>query len=55
MLVLKELEQGNKPWNLLRDLETQDGVPFQKFIDDLRSEQRMKNDDVTLVRIDILP
>ena len=51
----KELEQGNKPWNLLRDLETQDGVPFQKFIDDLRSEQRMKNDDVTLVRIDILP
>lgn len=51
----KELEQGNKPWNLLRDLETQDGVPFQKFVAGLRSEQRMKNDDVTLVRIDILP
>lgn len=48
-----ELEQGKKPWNLLRDLETQDGVPFEKLVADLRSEQRMKNDDVTLVRIDI--
>ena len=51
----KELERGNKPWNLLRDLETQDGVTFPKFIDTLRSERLMKNDDVTLVRIDILP
>jgi hypothetical protein len=51
----KELEQGNKPWNLLKDLEKKDGLPFQTFIADLRSEQRMKNDDVTLVRIYILP
>jgi len=51
----KELEEGNKPWNLLRDLDTEDGVPFEKFVADLRSGQRMKNDDVTLVRIDILP
>jgi hypothetical protein len=51
----KERELGNKPWLLLRDLDTQDSVSFQKFIADLRSEGRMKNDDVTLVRIDIMP
>lgn len=51
----KELEQGGKPWNLLRDLGTRDGASFQKFVADLRSQQRMKNDDVTLVQIDISP
>jgi hypothetical protein len=50
----RELEQGNKPWNLLRDLDTQDSVSFQEFIANLRSEARMKNDDVTLMRIDII-
>lgn len=51
----KECEQGNKPWILLRDLDTQDGVPFEKFVADLRADGRMKNDDVTLLRIDIIP
>jgi hypothetical protein len=50
----KERERGNKPWNLLRDLDTQGHVSFRKFIADLRSEGQMKNDDVTLVRIDII-
>jgi hypothetical protein len=50
----KERELGNKPWNLLRDLDTQGNVSFEKFITDLRTEGRMKNDDVTLVRVDII-
>ena len=51
----KEREQGNKPWMLLRDLDTQGNVSFEKFISVLRSAGRMKNDDVTLLRIDIIP
>lgn len=50
----QEREQGSKPWILLRDLDTQGNVSFRKFIADLRAERRMKNDDVTLVRIDII-
>jgi len=50
----KEQEQGNRPWRLLRDLDTQDHVSFEKLVADLRSEGRMKNDDVTLLRIDAL-
>ncbi len=34
----KEREQGNKPWVILRDLDTQDSVPFEKFVTDLRAE-----------------
>jgi hypothetical protein len=52
---LKEREQGNKPWHILRDLDTQGQASFKQFVSDLRTQQQMKNDDVTLVRIDILP
>lgn len=51
----KEKELGNKPWIQLRDLDTQDSVPFEKFVTDLRASGRIKNDDVTLLRIDNLP
>lgn len=50
----REREQGNRPWNLLRDLDTSAQVSFEKLVADLRSEGRMKNDDVTLVRIHVL-
>jgi len=49
----KEREAGNEPWNLLRDLDTQGQVSFQKFVSVLRLSAAIKNDDVTLVRIDI--
>ena len=51
----KEHEQGNKPWILLKDLDTQGNVSFEQFIADLRATGRMKNDDVTLLRVDIIP
>ena len=49
----KEREAGSEPWNLLRDMDTQGQVSFQKFIASLRHSSSIKNDDVTLVRIDI--
>lgn len=49
----KEIEAGNEPWNLLRDLGTQGQISFQKLVSALRLSAAMKNDDVTLVRIDI--
>jgi hypothetical protein len=48
---LKECEQGNSPWNILRDLDTDD--TFKKLVVHLRTARQMKNDDVTLARIDI--
>ncbi len=51
----RESEQGNKPWLVLRNLDTQGSVSFEKFVTDLRSAGLMKNDDVTLLRIDIIP
>lgn len=47
----KEYEQGNKPWNLL---DTQDDASFEKFVSRLRSENKMKDDDVTLVQVDVI-
>lgn len=50
----KEYEQGHKPWNILRDLDTNGHISFEEMISDLRSSERIKNDDVTLVRVDII-
>jgi hypothetical protein len=50
----KECEQGDRPWNILRDLDTEGHISFDELVSDLRSDGRMKNDDVTLVRIDVL-
>jgi hypothetical protein len=50
----KEHEQGKKPWILLKDLDTKDSVSFENFVSDLRTCGQMKNDDVTLLRIDII-
>ncbi|MEI8291173.1 MAG: hypothetical protein WCH99_17030 [Verrucomicrobiota bacterium] len=50
----KSAEQGQEPWNILRDLDTEAQVSFKDFVAGLRSSSSMKNDDVTLVRVDIL-
>jgi hypothetical protein len=49
----KEHEQGNRPWSVLRDLDAEGHISFEELVSDLRSDGRMRNDDVTLVRIDI--
>jgi len=50
----KEHERGSRPWNILRDLDTNAQTSFEKLILDLRAGGGMKNDDVTLLQIDIL-
>ena len=49
----KEKEADRQPWNLLRDLDTQGQTSFPAWITLLRTSGAMKNDDVTLIRIDI--
>jgi hypothetical protein len=50
----KEKEADRQPWNILRDLDTQGQTSFLAWVASLRSSGAMKNDDVTLVRIDIV-
>ena len=49
----RECEEGNQPWNILRGLDTDQRISFEELISDLRSDGRIRNDDVTLVRIDV--
>jgi hypothetical protein len=48
----REVENNQAPWRALRDLDT-DELPFRPWLDDLRDTHRMRNDDVTLYRIDL--
>jgi hypothetical protein len=51
---LRELEQGRTPWRVLRDLNTSDEVrPFREWVETLRTKGAIRNDDVTLLRVDI--
>lgn len=52
---LREYESGGSPWQFLRDLGTQViDQTFKNWIDGLRLEKLIRNDDVTLLRIEIL-
>jgi len=51
---MREAEEGRTPWRVLRDLDTSDEIkPFREWVETLRKEGAMRNDDVTLLRIDI--
>lgn len=50
---LKEDEEGRNPWALLRGLHTGDAPAFDVWIDGLRRTKELRNDDVTLIRIDL--
>jgi hypothetical protein len=48
------VEEGREPWSILRDLDTEDQMKaFDEWIAELRSIDELKNDDVTLVRVDL--
>ena len=49
----KEKEADRQPWNILRDLDTQGQMSFRALVTSLRATRAIKNDDVTLVRINI--
>lgn len=51
---MREAEEGRTPWRVLRGLNTSDEVkPFREWVEALRTERAMRNDDVTLLRVDI--
>lgn len=51
---MREVEQGRTPWRILRDLDTTSGIkPFREWVDELRMNRTIRNDDVTLLRIDL--
>jgi hypothetical protein len=49
----REIEERRKPWRTLRDLDHDRSLPFRPWVEALREQKLMKNDDVTLFRIDI--
>jgi hypothetical protein len=49
--ILEEVERGECPFPLIRDLGEPGCVPFDQLVSDLRSSGRLKNDDVTLLRL----
>lgn len=52
---MAEDERGRAPWRALRDLNTADQrESFEEMVNRLRAERKIKNDDCTLIRIDIL-
>lgn len=50
---LTAVELGQAPWRILRDLDTDEQPPFPEWVRVLREERLMRNDDVTLVRVEI--
>lgn len=50
---LHEHEEGRNRWLILRDLGRPDGQAFDLYIDGLRKARELRNDDVTLIRIDL--
>jgi hypothetical protein len=51
---MHEEENGRAPWEVMHDFGTVDGPPFSNWIGKLRSENSIRNDDVTLVRLDLV-
>lgn len=51
---MRDEESGGAPWEILRDLGTADSPAFPDWIGGLRSTHRIRNDDVTLVRVDLV-
>ncbi len=49
----REVESDGTPWRILRDLDTEEQLPFESWIEALRNNKRIRNDDVTLYRIEI--
>jgi hypothetical protein len=48
----REVENNQAPWHALGDLDT-DELPFRPWLDELRTTHQMRNDDVTLYRIEL--
>lgn len=50
---LREHERGRAPWADLLEVVTDEAVHFEQWIGELRATLRLRNDDVTLLRVDL--
>lgn len=50
---LKEMENGEKPWQELKFLDPERPETFGSFINDLREKREIHNDDTTLVTVEL--
>ncbi|KGI66855.1 protein phosphatase 2C domain-containing protein [Mycolicibacterium rufum] len=48
---LERQEESDKPWRVWQDFGSLDCLSFEEWVTDERSSGRLKNDDVTLVRV----
>jgi hypothetical protein len=52
---LRALEEGERPWEVLRDLGPDEGPSdFAQWVASMRDSGTLKNDDTTLVRVELL-
>ena len=49
----RAIEQQEAPWTIIRDLDNDPNKPFREWIEQARKQSLMRNDDVTLYRIEI--
>lgn len=49
----RAMEKQETPWNIIRDFDNDPSQPFQGWIETARKQNLMRNDDVTLYRIEI--
>ena len=52
--IVSRLEDGELPWNTLLGFSTEQPQEFVQWVDGMKSNDKMKDDDVTLVRIQFL-
>jgi hypothetical protein len=50
----RAMEQRDSPWTILRDLNYDPNRPFREWVETVRKLNVMRNDDVTLYRIEII-
>lgn len=51
---LSETEAGRAPWLQLQGFSSRGQAAFAQWVSGLRTEKRLRNDDVTMVRIEVL-
>jgi hypothetical protein len=49
----RAMEQQQSPWNIIRDFDNDPCKPFLGWVETARKQNLMRNDDVTLYRIEI--